>query len=196
MTDPLRIIVADDEPDVLEHFQKSLEALGHQVVAAVETGTELVEQAQALHPDLIVTDIKMPGMDGIAAADLIGREVPPIPVILVSAYHDRELVERALSDHVLAYLVKPVRQADFEPAVALVMRRFAEFQELKKQADDLQQALKDRKLVERAKAFLIKQRDLSEEDAFMRIQKLSRDKNRRMADIAGDILIAEEAFGD
>lgn len=195
VTDPLKIVIADDEQDVLKHFRESLESLGHEVVAAVANGTDLVERAHSLHPDLIITDIKMPDMDGIEAADRISLEAPPIPVILVSAYHDSQLIERALSDHVLAYLVKPVTQADFKPAIALAMRRFREFQTLRKEADDLRQALEDRKLVERAKAFLIKHAGLNEADAFRRIQKLSRDKNRRMADVARDILLAEEAFG-
>lgn len=196
MTESLRIIVADDEPDVLQHFRECLEDLGHTVVATVSTGVALVEQTLALRPDLIVTDVKMPGMDGIDAAVQISQDSLPIPVILVSAYYDEELIERATSDHVLAYLVKPVRRADFAPAIALTMQRFREFRLLQLQASDLRQTIEDRKLVERAKGVLMKQRGFSEEDAFHRIQKLSRDNNRRMAEIAGDILLAMEAMGE
>jgi two-component system, response regulator PdtaR len=193
MNSSLRIIVADDEPDVLEHFKECLMALGHQVVAAVGTGAELVEQCNALHPDLVVTDIKMPQLDGIEAATRI-RQNYPVPVILVSAYHDPELIERALADHVLAYLVKPIRKDDLEPAIALAMRRFKEFQALHQQAEDLRQALEDRKVVERAKGVLMKRAQLDEPAAFARLQKLASEKNRKMVEIARMIITAEEAF--
>src|ERR1700693_1366418 len=96
----LRIAVADDEPDMREYFQKSLLRLGHKVVAVAQNGQELVEQCRAFHPDLVITDIKMPDMDGIEAAVRIYRE-RPVPVILVSAYHDATLMERAEADHIL-----------------------------------------------------------------------------------------------
>jgi two-component system, response regulator PdtaR len=189
----LRIIVADDEPDVLKHFQECLEALGHEVIAAARTGTELVEQCNALHPDLVITDIKMPEMDGIDAANRI-RQSNPIPVILVSAYHDSELIERSLADHVLAYLVKPIRKDNLEPAIALAMRRFKEFQALHQQANDLRQALEDRKVVERAKGILMKRSQCDEQTAFTRLQKLASEKNRKLVEIARMIVTAEEAF--
>src|SRR5205807_4434541 len=103
MTQPLRIVVADDEPDMRDYFKKILPRLGHQVVAAAETGRELVEQCRALRPDLVITDVKMPDLDGIDAAGEIFR-AEPVAVIIVSAYHDPELLERASADHVLAYL--------------------------------------------------------------------------------------------
>lgn len=189
----LRIIVADDEPDVLKHFQECLEVLGHQVIAAVRTGAELVEQCNALHPDLVITDIKMPDLDGIEAAKQL-RQESPVPVILVSAYHDPELIERALANQVLAYLVKPIGKDDLEPAIALAMRRFKEFQALQQQADDLRQALEDRKMVERAKGILMKRAQLDEQAAFARLQKLASEKNHKMVEIARIIVTAEEAF--
>ena len=100
----------------------------------------LVESCRALKPDLVITDIKMPDMDGIDAAARIARD-GPVPVILVSAYHDPEFIRRAEADHILAYLVKPIKQADLEPAIALAVRRFEQFQELRKEAADLRQAL-------------------------------------------------------
>ena len=104
MNRPLRIAVADDEPDMRDYFQKSLPRLGHKVVAVAQTGRELVEQCRACRPDLVITDIKMPELDGIEAAIQIYRE-RPVPVILVSAYHDAALVERAEADHILGVRV-------------------------------------------------------------------------------------------
>lgn len=193
MTRSLRIVVADDEPEMREYFQDTLTVLGHEVVGAAENGSALVELCRSAQPDLAITDIKMPDMDGIEAAIKI-RDDAPIPVILVSAYYDPDLIQRALQDHVLAYLVKPIKQADLETAIALAMRRFQEFQALHQQAADLRQALDDRKVIERAKGILMKRAELSEPDAFRRLQKLSNDKNQKLIDIAKMIVTAEEAM--
>ena len=189
----LRIGIADDEPDMRDYFQKILPALGHTVVCAARTGKELVDHCHKLKPDLVITDIKMPDMDGIEAAVALYRD-NAIPVILVSAYHDPELIARAEADHILAYLVKPIKQADLEPAIGLAMRRFAQFQELRQEAADLRQALADRKIIERAKGILMKRAGLEEQDAFRRLQKLASEKNRKLIDIATMIVTAEEAL--
>jgi AmiR/NasT family two-component response regulator len=191
MSRSLRIAVADDEPRMRDWFRRILPILGHELVAAAQTGNELVEQCRTTKPDLIITDIKMPDMDGIDAAVEICRG-EPIPVILVTAYHDPELIERAEADHILAYLVKPIKQAHLEPAIKLAMRRFEQFQELRKQAAGLQQALDDRKLIERAKGLLMKQARLDEDEAFHRMQKMARDANRKLVEVAQMML----AFGD
>jgi len=194
MKHALKIAVADDEKDMRDYFKTFLPLLGHEVVATVENGRDLVERCRTLRPDLVITDIKMPDMDGIDAAAQIYRH-EPIPVILVSAYHDAEFVRRAESDHILAYLVKPIKQADLEPAIAIAMRRFEQFQALRKEAADLKQALEDRKLIERAKGILMKKANLGENEAFRRLQKLASDKNKKLIEIAQMILTAEEAFG-
>lgn len=193
MTKPLRIAIADDEPDMREYFQKLLPRLGHTVVAVASNGRELIERCRATSPDLIITDIKMPDMDGIDAALHIYQESPR-PVILVSAYHDAELIERAETDHILGYLVKPIKQADLEPVIALAVRRFQQFECLRQEAADLKQALEDRKVIERAKGILMKRAMLDEQEAFRRLQKLACEKNRKMIDIAQSILTAEEAL--
>ena len=193
MTRALRIVVAGDESEMRDYFQDTLMSLGHEVVGTAENGEELVELCKSFEPDLAITDIKMPDMDGIEAANRI-RDHRPVPVILVSAFHDPELIERALQDHVLAYLVKPIKQADLVTAMALAMRRFQEFQALHQQADDLRQALEDRKLIERAKGVLMKRAALDEPDAFRRLQKLSNDKNQKLVEIARMIVTAEEAM--
>jgi two-component system, response regulator PdtaR len=133
MSTSLRIAVADDEEDMRDYFRKCLKRLGHQVVAVAQSGRELVELCRAVRPDLVITDIKMPELDGIDAAVAIYRE-RPVPVILVSAYHDAALSERAEADHVLGYLVKPIKQADLETVVALARRRFEQFEALRQEA--------------------------------------------------------------
>jgi two-component system, response regulator PdtaR len=189
----LRIVVADDEADMRDYFRKMLPVLGHRIVAVAENGRDLVQLCREHHPDLAITDIKMPDMDGIDAAMEIYKTMA-VPVILVSAYHDAELIARAEADHIMGYLVKPIKQADLEPVIALALHRFAQFRELRKEAADLRQALEDRKVIERAKGVLMKKVQLDEHDAFRRLQKLASDKNLKLIEIARMILIAEEAF--
>lgn len=193
MTTPLRIAIADDEPDMRDYFQDVLPRLGHSVVAAAKTGRELIELCRSTHPDLVITDIKMPDLDGIDAATQICQN-RGVPVILVSAYHDAPLIERAEMDHVMGYLVKPIKQTDLGPAIAIAVSRFTQFQALQKEATDLRQALADRKTIERAKGVLMKKAELDEAAAFRRLQKLASDKNRKLVEIAAMILTAEEAF--
>jgi response regulator NasT len=193
MNGQLRIVVADDEIDMREYFQVILPGFGHSVVAVASTGRELVEACKQYRPDLVITDIKMPDMDGIDAARQIYRQ-SPVPIILVSAYHEPELVRRAEEEHILAFLVKPIKQADLEPAIAIATRRFAQFQTLHREAADLRQALEDRKLIEKAKGLLMKRTGLDENAAFRRLQKLASERNRKLAELAAMILTAEEAF--
>lgn len=194
MNPSLRIAVADDEADMRDYFQAVLARLGHNVVAVAQNGRELVELCRSTKPDLVITDIKMPELDGIDAAIQISLE-RPVPVILVSAFNDRDLVERAEMDHVMGYLVKPIKQTDLVPAIAIAVHRFEQFEALRQEANDLKQALADRKIIERAKGILMKKANLSEPDAFRRLQKLASDKNRKLVDIANMIVTAEEALG-
>ena len=193
MKTQLRIAVADDEPDMRRYFEKILPRMGHEVVAVAGNGQELVEACRTHQPDLVITDIRMPDMDGIQATEEIYKEIP-VPVILVSAYHDPELVERAEADHILAYLVKPIKQSDLAPAIGLAMRRFEQFQAVQKEAADLRQALEDRKIIERAKGILMKRNRLDEPDAFRQLQKLASEKNQKLVEIACSIVDADEAF--
>lgn len=193
MTDSLRIAIAEDEPAQLIDLEESLRELGHEVVVAVSSGQELVKQCLEKCPDLVITDIKMPDMDGLEAAELIRKE-HPLPFVIVSAYHDPEFVDRALKEHVLAYLVKPLCDLSLKTSITLAIQRFKEFQALEKQADDLQQALQERKIVERAKGILMERAGLSEKDAFRRLQLLSSQKNKKMIEIARTIVEAEDAF--
>src|SRR5262249_34209175 len=127
------------------------------------------------------------------AAAEVSRQAP-VPVIIVSAYHAPEFVERARAEHILAYLVKPIKQADLEAAIGIAMQRFAQFQALRGEAANLRQALEDRKLIERAKGVLMRRVGLDEQAAFNRLRKLACDQNKKMVEVAHIILTAEEAF--
>lgn len=189
----LRVCVADDEADMREYYEKILPRLGIQVLSVAETGLELVEHCRRLRPDLVITDIKMPDMDGIEAAAVVYRELP-VPFILVSAYHDQALIDRAEDDHIMAYLVKPIEQKQLMPAIVIACRRFEQFQTLQREATDLRQALEDRKIVERAKGVLMRRAGLDEQTAFTRLQKLASDQNRKLVEVAKMILVAETAL--
>ena len=193
MNTSLRIAIADDEPDMRDYFQLILPRLGHTVVAAAQNGRELVELCRKTEPDLVITDIKMPVLDGVDAAIQIYQE-RPIPVILVSAHQDDGLIARAESDHIMGYLVKPIKQSDLKPTIAIAVHRFEQFQALRQEAADLRQALNDRKVIERAKGIMMKKAGLDEAEAFRRLQKLASEKNRKLVEIAAMILTAEEAF--
>jgi response regulator NasT len=189
----LRIAVADDDEDVLATLERMLEALGHRVVLRARTGRELVEHCVTAGADMIMTDIRMPDMDGLDAATIIYQRAP-MPVILLSGYCDRELIQRAEENHVSAYLLKPITQAQLEPAIALASRRYEEFKALEKEAADLRQTLADRKVIERAKGLMMKHLGIDEEEAFRRLQKLASSKNQKLVDIAESILTAAEAL--
>jgi response regulator NasT len=199
MSKPLRIAVADDEPDMREYFSRMLPVLGHEVVAVAENGRQLVEACESTRPDLVITDIRMGDdpstIDGIAAATQIFERYA-VPVILISAFHDHDLIERAELDHVLAYLVKPVKQADLETAIALSMRRFEQFRSLEREATDLRQALEDRKLIERAKGVLMRKLRFDEQEAFRKLQMTAREQNRKLREIAEIVLLSEQILGE
>jgi AmiR/NasT family two-component response regulator len=190
----LRIITADDDLIVQEYYQQALPALGHEIVAVVNTGAELIEQCALLHPDLVITDIKMPDMDGINAAAKI-YEQQPLPIILVSGYHDADLIERAAAEHILAYLLKPVRMDSLKIQIAIAMRRFEEFAVLRMEADHYRQTLQDRKLIERAKGIVMKKAGVEEHEAFERLRKLAIEKNKKLVELAQMIVTTESALG-
>lgn len=189
----LRIAVADDESDMREFLERMLPRCGHQVVSVAENGEQLLNHCDKLQPDLVITDIKMPKMDGIEASIKICQQ-RPVPIILVSAYHDAGLIERAETDHVLAYLVKPITFADLQPAIAVATRRFAELQTLRKECANLQQALADRKVIEQAKGVLMKIAHVDEKEAFRRLQEMAAEQNKKLLDAAKSVIGLEKAF--
>jgi AmiR/NasT family two-component response regulator len=188
--DALRVLVADDESLRVMSLKAQLESIGHKVIAEAANGKEAVNLARELKPDLAILDIKMPEMDGIEAAQTITQE-RPIPIILLTAFSEKELAERAAEANVAAYLMKPVSESDLLPAIALAVSRFKEFQALHREVDDLRDALETRKLVERAKGILMRRLNLTEEEAFRRMQRRSQNENKKLGEIAEAIITAD-----
>jgi AmiR/NasT family two-component response regulator len=163
------------------------------VVFAGSTGRELVNHCLAQLPDLVMTDIEMPDMDGLDAAMAI-YERSPAPIIVLTAFCTPELIERAEHNHILGYLVKPTTQSQIEASIAVAVRRHQEFEALRKEAADLRQSLADRKVIERAKGLLMKHLGVDEPEAFRRLQKFASNKNKKLVEIAETIVTASEAL--
>ena len=189
--DPLRILIADDESIRLLSLRAQLAALGHRVVAEASTGEEAVALAVSTQPDLAILDIKMPLVDGIEAAERI-TQARPIPIILLTAYSEAQLVERAAQANISAYLMKPVSEEDLLPALTLALTRFKQFQALRREVVDLREALEARKVIEKAKGILMRRLDLTEEEAFRRLQRQSQEGNRKLAQVAEAIVVADQ----
>ena len=185
----LRIVIADDEPIIRLDLRKTLENMGHQVVGEAGDGAKAVEAARELKPDIIILDIKMPEMDGIEAAKVITTE-GVAPVLLLTAYSQKDLVDRAKDAGVFAYLVKPFKEADLLPAMEIAISRYEEFVELENEVTDLENKLDTRKAVDRAKGILMDQYGLKEQEAFRRIQVQSMNTRKSMREIAEAIIIA------
>jgi len=189
MTTRPRILIADDEAIRLMSLRTQLLTLGMDVVGEATTGREAVELALKTQPDLAILDIKMPDGDGIEAARAI-TGARPIPIIVLTAYADQALVERAAAAGVFAYLVKPVGEEDLLPAILTARARFGEFRELRKEVATLSEALEARKLIERAKGILMDRLRISEAEAFRRMQVQSQRENKRLVEIARAIITA------
>ncbi|HYM69223.1 MAG TPA: response regulator [bacterium] len=189
MTPRPRILIADDEAIRLIALRTQLATLGMEVVGEATTGREAVALARETAPDLVILDIKMPEMDGIEAARQI-TGARSVPIILLTAYSDQALIERAAAAGVFAYLVKPVAEEDLLPAILTARTRFAEFQELRKEVATLSEALEARKVIERAKGILMDRLRISEAEAFRRMQIQSQRENKRLVEIARAIITA------
>lgn len=185
----IRVIIADDESLVRMDLQETLTELGYLVIGQVGDGQSAVNMARELEPDVVIMDIKMPGLDGIEAAKILTEE-KIAPVVLLTAYSQRDLIERAKEAGVVGYLVKPFREADLTPAIELALARFEEFRALEKEVNNLKEALETRKKVEQAKGILMEKQGLSEQEAFRKIQKMSMNTRKPMKEVAEAIILA------
>jgi len=186
-----RVIIADDESIIRMDLREMLTNLGYLVVGEAVDGRSAVNLARELKPDVAILDIKMPDMDGIEAARILTEE-KIAPVVLLTAYSQRDLVERAKEAGVVGYITKPMRESDLTPAIEVAMARFSEFRALEKEVGDLKKALETRKLVDRAKGILMDAQGLTEAEAFRKIQKMSMNKRRPMKDVAEAIILAHQ----
>lgn len=189
----LRIVVADDDDSMLHMYRSLLSTLGHRVEAMTRTGRELVKHCHALCPDLVMSDFKMPDMDGLDATRAIYEEAPT-PVIMISGYHDTDLIRRAEDHHVLVFLVKPVAIDTLSSAIDVAMRRFREFRMLRQEAFDLRQTWADRRVVEQAKRVLMTRAELEESEAFCRLETLAVDEQQTLARAAQTVLNVDRAL--
>lgn len=187
MTGEKRILLAEDESITRVGLQTILRDLGYEVAGAARDGVEALEMARALRPDLAILDIKMPGMDGLAVAEIISRE-QPMPIVILTAFSDREYVERAKSTAVHAYLVKPIKEETLQPTIEVAQARFREMQALGTEAQTLEEALETRDLLAQAKGVLMDMLGIGETEAFRRIHRQARDSRRSMRSVAQEII--------
>mgnify|MGYP003377015925 FL=1 len=186
-----RIIIADDEALIRQDLREMLTNLGYLVIGDVGDGRSAVNLARELKPDLVIMDIRMPDMDGIEAARLLTEE-GIAPVLLLSAYSQRDLVERAAEAGVSGYVIKPFDESNLLPAIEVVLARFGEYQEISKEAARLEERLETRVAVDRAKGILIDHRGLTEQEAFRNIQRMSMNSRKSMREVAEAIILAHQ----
>jgi len=184
---PRRVVIAEDEALIRMDLAEMLAEEGYDVVGQAGDGATAVELAERERPDLVILDVKMPVLDGIAAAERIA-EARIAPVVILTAFSQRELVERARDAGAMAYLVKPFTRSDLVPAIEIAVSRFAELGALAGEVSDLAEQLSARKAVDRAKGILQKDLGLSEPEAFRWIQKTAMDLRRSMREVAEGVV--------
>lgn len=183
----LRILIADDEAVIRMGLRTMLEERGYSIVGEAADGRRALDLATKVRPDLVFLDIKMPGMDGLALAEELSQS-HRVPVILLTAYGDRTLVDRARRAGAMAYLVKPLREEELVPTIEMALGRFRDLVVLSEKVENLEESLEARKVVERAKGVLMQRLGLSEEEAFLRLQRTSRAARRPMREVAQEVL--------
>jgi response regulator NasT len=191
---PMRILIAEDETIIRLDLRDILERAGFEVCAEARDGEEAVELAGLERPDLAILDVKMPRLDGIEAARRILND-RPIPIVMLTAYSQQELVSRAVEAGVFGYLVKPFRESDLLPAIQAASARHQELTMLREEADSLAEALATRKLVERAKGLLMERESLTEQEAFGRLRRASQVSGRPMRVVAEALIATFENDG-
>jgi AmiR/NasT family two-component response regulator len=184
---PTRVVIAEDEAIIRLDLKETLEEEGYEVVGETGRGDEAVQMVTELEPDLVILDIKMPGLDGLEAAREIARD-RKAAVLILTAFSQRDYIEQARDAGALAYLVKPFQRSQLIPAVELALGRFAEMKELHDTASNLEEQLETRKVVERAKGKLMDEHSMAEGDAFAFIQRTAMRERRTMKDIAQQVV--------
>lgn len=187
----IRAVIADDEAIIRMDLTALLEDLGHIVVGEAADGQKALELTRNLRPDVVIMDIKMPVMDGLDAAKIINEEKLS-PVVLLTAYSQKDLIERAKEAGVFAYMTKPFQEKDLMPAIEIAVSRYLDIQELEETVGNLSEKLETRKIVDKAKGILMDKYKLAEVDAFRRIQQQSMNQRKSMREIANAIIIASE----
>lgn len=185
----LRIVIADNESIIRMDLKELLEEAGHSVIGEASDGAKAIELVRRHRPELVIMDIKMPEMDGITAAKIISQE-KLAPVLLLTAFSQKEIVEKAKDSGVLAYLVKPVKEANLFPAIEIALSRFEEFTELERELEAVKNSLETRKLLDRAKGILMDAYHLNESEAYRRIQQYSMSKRKSIREVAEAIVAA------
>ncbi|WP_147534329.1 ANTAR domain-containing response regulator [Bacillus marasmi] len=193
MKKSLRVVIAEDEFLILMSLKAYVENLGHQVIGEATDGEKAVELALEKKPDLVIMDINMPNLDGIEAIKKIHEKLY-IPSIVISAYSDEKLIDRATEEGVLYYLLKPIDIKELNIAINISMAKFEEIQKLQDELKDTKSALEARKHIEKAKGILMKRMNIQEAEAMKRLQKMSRDKNKKLVVIAKELIQAESLF--
>ena len=186
-TTPRTVVSAEDEVLIRMDLAEMLVEEGYDVVGQAGDGARAIELAEELRPDLVILDVKMPVLDGISAAEAIARQ-RIAPVIVLTAFSQRELVERARDAGAMAYLVKPFSQSDLVPAIEMALSRFAELRAVESEVADLKEQLETRKVVDRAKGVLQEQLRLTEPEAFRWIQKTAMDLRLSMKQVAEGVI--------
>jgi two-component system, response regulator PdtaR len=185
----LSVVIAEDEALIRLDLKEMLEEEGYVVAGEVGDGAAAVDLAQKLRPDLVIMDVKMPGLDGISAAEQISAQ-RLAPVVILTAFSQRDLVRRASDAGALAYLIKPFTKADLVPAIEVAVSRFQEISALDSEVTSLRERLEVRKLLDRAKGLLQAERGITEAEAFRWLQKTSMDRRLTMKAVAEEILAA------
>jgi response regulator NasT len=186
----MRVLIADDDPIIRLDLRQMLESLGYEVVAEGGDGKQAVDLARESKPDVCILDVKMPVMDGIEAVSIITEE-NIAPTILLTAYSDKELVDRAKDAGVFAYLVKPFKPSDLPPSIEVARSRFEQNQQLNGEVSNLQEKLEARKLIDRAKGILMDEYKVGESEAYRRIQMQSMNLRKSMREVAEAIILAK-----
>lgn len=186
MQEPLRVLVAEDEALIRMDVVATLNESGYQVVGEAADGEEALRLADELVPDIVVMDIKMPKLDGISAAEKLAEK--KIPVVLLTAFSQQDLVARAVEAGALAYITKPFKPTDLLPAIQVALARNEEIVALEQEISDLSDRLETRKLMDRAKGLLMTKMKLSEPEAFRWIQKASMDRRLSMSQVAKAVI--------